>query len=141
MKKVLSLTLVLMLLLGCSAAIAEEKLVGAVVVKAIGSTWFDSMGWETDKRGETIGERGYSLENHYIGPTAQDSAAQLQSLSDALALNPDILCVVPIAADAVDAMLAVAKANGSTIVTHEGGTLQNIDYNVDAFHPDDYGAH
>ena len=141
MKKILSLILAMLMLFSCTAAMAEETLTGAVVVKAIGSVWFDSMGWETDKWGETIGERGYALDNHYIGPTAQDSAAQLQSLSDALALDPDILCVVPIAADAVDAMLAVAKMNGTTIVTHEGGTLQNIDYNVDAFHPDDYGKH
>lgn len=141
MKKVLSLILVLSMLLACTAALAEETVVGAVVVKAIGSTWFDSMQWETDTWGETIGDRGYTLENHYIGPTAQDSAAQLQSLSDALALDPDILCVVPIAADAVDAMLSIAKANGTIIVSHEGATLQNIDYNVDAFAPEAFGSH
>ena len=141
MKKVLSLVLAMLMAFGGTAALAEETLVGAVVVKSIGSVWFDSMGWETDKWGETIGERGFTLENHYIGPTSMDSAAQLQSLSDALALNPDILCVVPIAADAVDAMLAIAKANGTTVVTHEGATLQNIDYNVDAFEPGAYGEH
>ncbi|MEG0833158.1 MAG: substrate-binding domain-containing protein, partial [Oscillospiraceae bacterium] len=101
----------------------------------------DSMSWETDKWAKTISERGYELENHYIGPTSQDSAAQLQSLADALALNPDILCVVPIAADAVDAQLAVAKANGTIVVTHEGSTLKNINYNVDAFTAKAFGEH
>lgn len=152
MKKILAFVLVFVMALsfvacgngnGDGNGGEDEKttLVGAVVVKAVGSIWFDSMGWETDAWGETIGDRGYELKNNYLGPTSQDSAAQLQVLADAIALNPDILCVVPIAADAVDEQLAIAKANGATVVTHEGGTLQNIDYNVDAFAPDAYGAH
>ncbi|MDR1621756.1 MAG: hypothetical protein LBS00_05215, partial [Synergistaceae bacterium] len=48
-----------------SAAGAEKKeLVAAVVVKAIGSVWFDSMGWETDKWAEKVknSDRGFVIE-------------------------------------------------------------------------------
>lgn len=116
--------------------------VAATVVKAIGSTWFDSMGWEGDKWAARVEEENRAvIRNNYLGPTSQDSAAQLQVLADAIALNPDILCVVPIAADAVDEQLAIAKQNGATIVTHEGSGLKNADYNVDAFDPVAYGKH
>ena len=81
-----------------------EPLVVATVVKAIGSNWFDSMDWE----GSAWAEEN-NAEHHYIGPTSMDSAAQLQCVEDAIALQPDILTVVPIAADAVDALLKQAR--------------------------------
>lgn len=112
----------------------QKKLVVATVVKAIGSNWFDSMDWEGTKWAEENG-----AEHHYIGPTSMDSAAQLQCLEDAIALQPDILTVVPIAADACDALLKQARAQGTKVVTHEGTGLINIDYNVDAFSNEAFG--
>lgn len=118
-----------------SIGVAEnDALVVATVVKAIGSNWFDSMDWEGTRWAEENG-----AEMHYIGPTEMDSAAQLQSLDDAIALQPDILTVVPIAADACDAVLAGAREQGTVVVTHEGSTLTNIDYNVDAFNNQEFG--
>lgn len=113
---------------------APKKLVVATVVKAIGSNWFDSMDWEGTKWADENG-----AEHHYIGPTSMDSAAQLQCLEDAIALQPDILTVVPIAADACDALLKQARAQGTKVVTHEGTGLVNIDYNVDAFSNEAFG--
>lgn len=114
---------------------AQKKLTAAVVVKAIGSNWFDSMDWEGTKWAEENG-----AEHHYIGPTSMDSAAQLQCLEDAIALQPDILCIVPIAADACDALLKQARDQGTKVVTHEGTGLTNIDYNVDAFSNEAFGV-
>ena len=140
MKKLIAMVLALCLVLGMTACSAgsgttattqgsstaktedtktteqpQKKLVVATVVKAIGSNWFDSMDWEGTKWAEENG-----AEHHYIGPTSMDSAAQLQCLEDAIALQPDILTVVPIAADACDALLKQARAQGTKVVTHEG---------------------
>lgn len=112
----------------------QKKLTVATVVKAIGSNWFDSMDWEGTKWAEENG-----ADHHYIGPTSMDSAAQLQCLEDAIALQPDVLTVVPIAADACDALLAQARAQGTKVVTHEGTGLTNIDFNVDAFSNEGFG--
>lgn len=116
------------------AAQPAENLTVATVVKAIGSNWFDSMDWEGTKWAEENG-----ADHHYIGPTSMDSAAQLQCLEDAIALQPDVLTVVPIAADACDALLAQARSQGTKVVTHEGTGLTNIDYNVDAFSNEEFG--
>lgn len=113
---------------------AAENLVVATVVKAIGSNWFDSMDWEGTKWAEEN-----QAKHHYIGPTSMDSAAQLQCISDAIALRPDILTVVPIAADACDALLKQAQEQGTMVVTHEGTGLANNNYNVDAFSNEDFG--
>lgn len=115
-------------------ATPQKTLTVATVVKAIGSNWFDSMDWEGTKWAEENG-----AEHHYIGPTSMDSAAQLQCLEDAIALQPDILTVVPIAADACDALLKQARDQGTKVVTHEGTGLTNIDYNVDAFSNEAFG--
>lgn len=112
----------------------QKALTVATVVKAIGSNWFDSMDWEGTKWAEENG-----AEHHYIGPTSMDSAAQLQCLEDAIALMPDVLTVVPIAADACDALLKQARDQGTKVVTHEGTGLTNIDYNVDAFSNEEFG--
>jgi len=112
----------------------ETKVV-ATVPKLIGNNWFDSMDWEGQRWAESKG----GIEHHYIGPVEFDSAAQLQCLNDAIALQPDILTVVPIAADACDELLKQAKEMGCTVVTHEGSTLKNIDYNVDAFVNEEFG--
>ncbi len=158
MKKLLALILVLVMgfmFVACSepaapaeAAAAEstpaedataeettgEPIVVATVVKAIGSNWFDSMDWE----GTTWAEENNATHN-YIGPTAMDAAAQLQSIEDAISLQPDILTVVPIAADASDALLGQARDQGIIVVSHEGAGLTNIDYNVDAFSNQAFG--
>ena len=118
-----------------AAEAPQKKLVVATVVKAIGSNWFDSMDWEGTKWAEENG-----AEHHYIGPTSMDSAAQLQCLEDAIALQPDILTVVPIAADACDALLKQARNQGTKVVTHEGTGLTNIDFNVDAFSNEAFGT-
>lgn len=115
-------------------AAPETSLTVATVVKAIGSNWFDSMDWEGTKWAEENG-----AEHHYIGPTSMDSAAQLQCLEDAIALQPDVLTVVPIAADACDALLKQARDQGTKVVTHEGTGLTNIDFNVDAFSNEEFG--
>jgi hypothetical protein len=116
------------------APATNKPLVVVSVVKAIGSNWFDSMDWEGKKWAEEN-----NAVHHYIGPTSQDSAAQLQCIEDAIALRPDILTVVPIAADACDALLKQARDQGVLVVTHEGVGLTNIDYNVDAFSNQQFG--
>lgn len=135
MKKILALALSLCLAMSLVAAsAAADGLTVATVVKAIGNNWFDSMDWEGTKWAEENG-----AEHHYIGPTSMDSAAQLQCLEDAITLQPDILTIVPIAADSCDAMLRQAKAQGTVVVSHEGTGLTNIDYNVDAFSNEAFG--
>ncbi|NLD87689.1 MAG: substrate-binding domain-containing protein [Clostridiales bacterium] len=124
-------------LFSAAAANAEgQELVVVTVPKMIGILWFDSM----DVYGQEWADKN-NAKHHYIGPTDFDPAQQLLSLNDAVAMRPDILTVVPIAGESVDEVLKKAREAGTTVVTHEGATLQNIDYDVEAFNNKEFGEH
>ena len=112
------------------------ELVVATVPKQAGILWFDSM----DTFGKEWADKN-NAQHHYIGPIDFDSAQQLSSLNDAIALKPDVLTVVPIALESVDELLKKARDNGTVVVTHEGHRLTNIDYNVEAFNNKEFGEH
>ena len=125
-----------------TAAGDTVDLVGATVVMQVGMNWWDSMGWQVDAWSERLAasDRGFTLDNFYLGPTSRDGALQVQVISDAIALNPDILYIVPITADAVDAQIAIARNNGAVVVTHQGPALENNHFNIEGFRASDFGA-
>lgn len=74
-------------------------------------------------------------------PTSVDAAEQVQVVEDVIAQGIDALCIIPIAPEALEPVLKKARENGIIVIAHEGSTLTNIDYDVEAFTEKDYGAY
>ena len=53
----------------------------------------------------------------------------------------DAICVVPFDVEALDPVLAKAKEAGIVVICHEASTVENMDYDVEAFDTLEYGAH
>ena len=83
-------------------------------------------------------ERG--IEVFQKAPTSVDAAEQVQVVEDVIAQGIDALCIIPIAPEALEPVLQKARENGIIVIAHEGSTLKNIDYDVEAFTPEGYGA-
>ncbi len=83
-------------------------------------------------------ERG--IEVFQKAPTSVDAAEQVQVVEDVIAQGVDALCIIPIAPEALEPVLEKARSNGIVVISHEGSTLNNIDYDVEAFTPEGYGA-
>jgi len=114
----------------------EKKLLAIIVPKAVGSNWFarTEMGgaqWAEDTGNESM----------MVGSNKADAAVQVQSIQDALALNPDFLSVVPNSPEACEVVLGEAMANGVIVTTQESSTQENCHYDVEAFNNAEYGAH
>ena len=159
MKKFLALTIALALafsLAGCSTgatktttaaaeataattAASDKKeakdLKIAFVPKITNQAWFQRMEkganqWATDNNATVI----------WKGPTEIDSAAQVQIITDLVAQQPDILCVVPLDPTACEPILKKAMEQGIIVITSEAANQVNCDYDLEAFTNAQYGA-
>lgn len=107
----------------------------AVVVKGNTNGWFVRMEEGIKKYAEETGLNAYMT-----GPSDTDSAQQIQVLQDVISQNPDAICVVPIDPAACENVLAEAREKGITVICHEGSSVQNCDYDLEAFDNAGYGA-
>lgn len=107
----------------------------AVVVKGNTNGWFVRMQQGIDRYAEETGINAYMT-----GPSDTDSAQQVQVLQDVVSQNPDAICVVPIDPAACETVLAEAREKGITVICHEGSSVENCDYDVEAFDNAGYGA-
>lgn len=100
------------------------------VNKATGAFFWNS---GEDESNRWAGQDG-KVDMRWIPPTSFDAAAQMAALSDAIALDPDVLMVAPIAGEAVNEAVAEAKKRGTLVLGFEASdSMDNIDYYVDAF--------
>ena len=119
-----------------SDAPAEKKdYTIAVVVKGNTNGWFVRMEQGIKKFAEETGINAYMT-----GPSDTDSAQQIQVLQDVVSQKPDALCVVPIDPAACETVLAEAREKGIKVICHEGSSVENCDYDVEAFDNAGYGA-
>ena len=107
----------------------------AVVVKGNTNGWFIRMqkgidAWSAEK----------GIEAWMTGPTDTDSAQQIQIIQDVINQDIDALCVVPVDPAACEPVLKEARDKGIVVITHEGSTVENCDYDLEAFHNAGYGA-
>ena len=107
----------------------------AVVVKDSSNGWFARMEEGVKQYAADTGINAYQK-----GPAATDAAQQVQVIQDVI--NPDIhaLCVVPVDPAACDPVLKEARDKGILVITHEGSTCKNVDYDLEAFNNAGYGA-
>lgn len=107
----------------------------AVVVKGNTNGWFVRMEEGIKKWADETGINAWMT-----GPTDTDSAQQIQIIQDVMNQDIDALCVVPVDPAACEPVLQEARDKGIKVITHEGTTVQNCDYNIEAFDNAGYGA-
>lgn len=107
----------------------------AVVVKDSSNGWFARMEQGVKQYAADTGINAYQK-----GPATTDAAQQVQVLQDVITQDIDALCVVPVDPAACEPVLKEAKDKGIVVITHEGSTCQNVDFDLEAFDNAGYGA-
>ncbi|WP_313993260.1 autoinducer 2 ABC transporter substrate-binding protein [uncultured Selenomonas sp.] len=107
----------------------------AVVVKDSSNGWFARMEEGVKQYAADTGINAYQK-----GPAATDAAQQVQVIQDVINQDINALCVVPVDPAACDPVLKEARDKGILVITHEGSTCKNADYDLEAFNNAGYGA-
>lgn len=143
MKKALAFTVAMTMSLtmaaGSSAvAFAEDgSYTIANTPKCIGISWWDRMDEGNQRFAEATGNTVYQS-----GPTGSaDTAVQISSIEDAIASGVDAINVIPADPSSCETTLAKARENGIVVVSHEAEGMENVDYDLEAFVNQEYGAH
>lgn len=115
----------------------QNKYVIANTPKCIGIEWWDRMDIGNKLFMEQTGNEVYQA-----GPAGDsDTAVQIATIEDCISSGVDIINVIPSDPDACETTLAKAREAGIVVISHEAETLQNVDYDIEAFVNEDYGAH
>ncbi|MCR5788364.1 MAG: autoinducer 2 ABC transporter substrate-binding protein [Lachnospiraceae bacterium] len=116
-------------------AAADAQWEIAVVPKDSTNPWFVRMKAGVDEIVEDTGVNAYQVDTGTI-----DATHQAQQVEDLIAQGVDAICVVPVDIESMDTVLKKAKDAGIVVVTHEGADLKNVDYDIEAFSNEGYGA-
>lgn len=128
MKKILAILVALVCCLSMfTAAVAEEPYEIAVVVK-VALAWFDDMEVGIKEAAEELGVNAYML-----APDVADAASQIALIEGCIAKGVDAICVVPNDPAALEPTLQKAREQGIVVIGHEAASLQNVNYDVEAF--------
>jgi simple sugar transport system substrate-binding protein len=119
---------------GAGKDVTELKF--ATNVKSMGFDWFKRMAVGVDKFSADTGVQAFVQ-----GPSQADAAQQAQVAQDQLSQGIDALVVVPIDVSSVEPVLKQAQDSGVVVVTHEASTVENANYDVEAFDNVAYGEH
>ena len=114
---------------------ADEQWEIAVVPKDSTNPWFVRMKTGVD---EITAE--YGLNSYQVDTGTIDATHQAQQVEDLIAQGVDAICVVPVDIESMDTVLKKAKDAGIVVITHEGADLKNVDYDIEAFSNEGYGA-
>lgn len=114
---------------------ADEQWEIAVVPKDSTNPWFVRMKAGVD---EITAE--YGLNSYQVDTGTIDATHQAQQVEDLIAQGVDAICVVPVDIESMDTVLKKAKDAGIVVITHEGADLKNVDYDIEAFSNEGYGA-
>lgn len=108
-----------------------------VTVDKVKCAWFDRMTAGVEQFAEETGHNAYE-----ISPSSADAPVQVSIIEDLIAKgNVDAICVIPTSVPAVEPVLKKAQEAGIVTVGHEGASLENVHYDLEAFSPSAYGAH
>ena len=107
----------------------------AVVCKDSANAWFVRMDAGVQQFAADTGINAYQK-----GPSSCDAALQVQVIEDVINQGIDALCVVPVDPAACEPVLKEARERGIVVITHEGSTCQNVDFDLEAFDNSGYGA-
>lgn len=107
----------------------------AVVPKDSTNAWFVRMEEGVKRFAADTGFNAFQK-----GPAKTDAAQQVQVITDLISQDIDALCVVPVDPAALEIVLGEAREKGIVVIAHEGSSLENCDYDIEAFANDQYGA-
>ena len=139
MRRLLATTAAVTVLLSVTAAgvaVADKTYNIPTIVKIAGIQWFNRMEVGVKKFAADTGNNSYEL-----GPPKADAQLQVQLVEDMIAKKADAITVVPFSPEALEPVLAKARAAGIKVVTHEASNIQNADWDLEAFGNVDYGKH
>ena len=135
MKKIVALLIAAVLALTCAAALAEGYEI-VVVPKDASNPWFVRM-----ETGVNEYAAAHTEDNIYQKGTPEiDPTLQYQLVMDLIAQEVDAICVVPVDLESIEPALKEARDNGIVVIAHEGAGLTNVDYDIEAFNNELYGA-
>lgn len=115
-------------------AAAQEKSI-ATVVKISGIQWFNRMEEGVKKYAEDTGVNAYQ-----VGPAQADPQQQAALIEDMIAKKVNAIAVVPMSPEALEPVLKRAMDAGITVISHEAASQQNVNYDIEAFQNEDFGA-
>ena len=135
MKKFLALIMAALLVFSCVSAMAEGWEI-VVVPKDASNPWFVRM-----KTGVDEYAAAHTEDTIYQKGTAEiDATLQAQLVQDLVAQGVDAICVVPVDIESIEPALKAAREAGIVVIAHEGAALENVDYDIEAFNNELYGA-
>ena len=151
MKKLVSLLLVVLslfvVLTGCGNNAAEPTndnegdaattYVVANTPKCVGIAWWDRMEVGNQKWAAATGNEVTQTG----GDAGADASAQLQYIEDAISDGVDIITVIPNDPSACETTCKKAMDAGIVVISHEAQTMKNVNYDIEAFNNEEYGAH
>ena len=117
-----------------TAVMAEGKSI-ATVVKIAGIQWFNRMEEGVKEYAADTSDNAFQ-----VGPAQADPQQQAALIEDMIAQGVDALAVVPMSPEALEPVLKRAMEAGITVITHEAASQQNINYDIEAFVNEDFGA-
>lgn len=116
MKKLVSVLLVLVMLLGCTVASAEGMYI-SVISKGEQHAY-----WQAVRKGCEDAAAEYGVDMYYYGPTSEsDIALQVEALKGEMAKKPAALCLAALSTDAVMAELTECVANNIPVIGFDSG--------------------
>lgn len=107
----------------------------AIVPKDATNPWFVRMEVGVNKFAADTGINAFQK-----GPAETDATQQAQVIKDLIAQGVDAIGVVPVDPGVIEPVLKEARDAGIVVVTHEGASQQNTQYDIEAFNNKDYGA-
>jgi simple sugar transport system substrate-binding protein len=117
-------------------ATGPGKLVVANLPKSVGGAWFNRMAVGIEKYGTDTGNDAFQT-----GADRGDAALQVKEAENLIVQGVDVLTVVPVSPEALEPVLQKAKQAGIVVISHEAQGIVNVDYDVEAFDGEAYGAH
>lgn len=132
---IVALSAVLFMLCSLSVNAGEKKYKIAVVPKDSTNAWFVHMEKGVRKFAQDTGHNAFQK-----GPAKTDAAQQVQVIQDLIAQDLDALCVVPVDPAALEPVLSEAMDKGIIVICHEGSSVENANFDLEAFNNADYGA-
>lgn len=134
----------LALLAGCSSmgggtssaggSVAPEDMTMVTVVKLTGIGWFDRMQEGVDAFAQETG-----IDARQEGGDDASPEKQVAIIQNLIAQAPTVITVVPNSPEALESVLADARAAGIIVVSHEAAGIMNVDADIEAFDNTWYG--
>jgi simple sugar transport system substrate-binding protein len=119
---------------GAGGAQNPSDMTMVAVVKLKGISWFDRM----DEGVQAYSKRS-GIDARTEGADDASPEKQIRIIQDLVAQKPTAITVVPNSPEAVENVLAQAKAAGIITVAHEASGIKNVDVDIEAFDNAVYG--